>query len=61
MFDFKENFNTSLIQSLIRIFIKSFKREKKSFHHAGKYNGAHITGSKQGYFDDAFDNLKEGS
>ena len=30
-------------QTLIRIFHRSFKREKKkSFHRAGKYNGAHI-------------------
>ena len=54
-----QNQNISPEQTLIRIFHKYFKRETKSLHYGGKYNGAHITGSKQG--DDAFDHLKEGS
>ena len=43
--------NICSAQTFTRIFINLSTEKKKSLHHAVKYNGAHIAGSKRGYFN----------
>ena len=43
--------NICSAQAFTQIFINLSTQKKKFLHHAVKYNGAHIAGSKRGYFN----------